>query len=398
MWPLDITKYRITARFNDRNPSLWGNDIHGAIDIAAPEGTPFVAVDDGLVIQSETLKDGANTIQVKHNDGSYTVYHHNKQNLVKVGDRVKRGQIIGLVGKTGKATGSHLHFATLPSPGWPNRIDPEIYMQKFNRTTTMSTNTVTVQAGWGLSHVANAAGLPPTEETFISIYNLNQRHRGSWDWRSLNTRMGAGDVLIVRKDSPISPVIPATDIAVQLKTEIESLKASASSELAKRDENIKNLESRLELAEKADAEKEKSLQDALNALKKEIDDAKVIIAPEAVKTSENGVKSVVLEDITFTPAQYRGMEYLWSEFTKWFSIQWRKISKNMRIFLTIVLMVIANVGNLYLAANTLPDLITPYMTISSAFLNSTIIRIFQWVTNTGDKYLVEELTYESERV
>lgn len=393
MWPLDITKYRITARFNDRNKLYWGDDIHGATDIGAPKNTPFVAIDDGVVVQSETLGNGAVTIQIRHADGYYSVYHHNTTNYVKKGDRVKKGQVIGTVGNTGKAWGYHLHFAILAPAGWPNRIDPEIYMQKFNRTVTMSNEYTIKNGGWRwnvINELVQAGLLPAPVESNYALFDRLNPSTPSGGWRP-------GDKVIY-KDSPISPVIPATDIAVQLKTEIENLKASASSELAKRDENIKNLESRLELAEKADAEKEKSLQDALNALKKEIDDAKVIIAPEAVKTSENGVKSVDLGNITFTPAQYRGMEYLWSEFTKWFSIQWRKLSKNMRIFLTIVLMVIANVGNLYLAANTLPDLITPYMTISSAFLNSTIIRIFQWVTSSGDKYLVEELTYESERV
>jgi hypothetical protein len=62
---------------------------------------------------------------------------------------------------------------------------------------------ITVQAGWGLSHVATAAGLdnPGSEATWKAIYNLNQGLRGSWDWNSLNARMGAGDVLRVRPDA-----------------------------------------------------------------------------------------------------------------------------------------------------------------------------------------------------
>lgn len=70
----------------------------------------------------------------------------------------------------------------------------------------------TVLKGWGLSNVAEASGLLINEQTYQEIYNLNQGFRGSWNWQSLNARMGAGDVLRVRPDpvivQDIKPVQP----------------------------------------------------------------------------------------------------------------------------------------------------------------------------------------------
>lgn len=72
-------------------------------------------------------------------------------------------------------------------------------------------NFVTVQAGWGLSNVAQAAGLPINESTYTDIYNLNPGHRGARDWRSLNARMGAGDVLRVRPEVVAQPQIDSVN-------------------------------------------------------------------------------------------------------------------------------------------------------------------------------------------
>lgn len=89
--------------------------IHGynAVDIAAPVGTPIYAAASGEVIVSR--QGGWNGgygsyIVIKHSNGTQTLYAHNNSNSVSVGDSVKQGDMIGTVGKTGKVTGSHLHF------------------------------------------------------------------------------------------------------------------------------------------------------------------------------------------------------------------------------------------------------------------------------------------------
>ncbi|MBI3326540.1 MAG: peptidoglycan DD-metalloendopeptidase family protein [Nitrospinae bacterium] len=85
--------------------------FHGGIDIPAPKGTPIVAAADGLVIFSGRGPNGyGNTVMLDHEGGLVTVYAHNHRNAVRVGERVLRGQIVALIGETGRAWGTHLHF------------------------------------------------------------------------------------------------------------------------------------------------------------------------------------------------------------------------------------------------------------------------------------------------
>lgn len=84
---------------------------HRGIDIALPEGTDVMAANDGVV----TLSGGnyfysGNMVVIDHGQNLFTLYAHLKSTSVKVGQRVKKGDVIGKVGKTGRATGPHLHF------------------------------------------------------------------------------------------------------------------------------------------------------------------------------------------------------------------------------------------------------------------------------------------------
>ncbi len=86
---------------------------HNAIDIAAPVGTSILASAGGEVIISRIggWNGGyGNYIVIKHKNGTQTLYSHNSQNYVSVGDSVEQGEVIGTVGKSGKVTGAHLHF------------------------------------------------------------------------------------------------------------------------------------------------------------------------------------------------------------------------------------------------------------------------------------------------
>lgn len=84
---------------------------HDGIDIAAREGTPVKAAENGeAVYVSSSLRGYGNIIILKHKDDFYTVYAHNEKNLVKTGESVKKGEVIANVGSTGNATGAHLHF------------------------------------------------------------------------------------------------------------------------------------------------------------------------------------------------------------------------------------------------------------------------------------------------
>jgi murein DD-endopeptidase MepM/ murein hydrolase activator NlpD len=84
---------------------------HNGVDIGAPEGAPVRAAADGLVVYSDNgLLGYGNCVMILHPGGLLTLYAHNQQTTVQAGWMVKRGERIGLVGKTGYAWGPHLHF------------------------------------------------------------------------------------------------------------------------------------------------------------------------------------------------------------------------------------------------------------------------------------------------
>lgn len=83
---------------------------HDGIDIKAPTGTPIRVADAGTVVYAGTMRGYGNLMLVRHKDNFFTAYAHNKKNGVRAGQKVKRGEVIGTVGRTGRATGAHLHF------------------------------------------------------------------------------------------------------------------------------------------------------------------------------------------------------------------------------------------------------------------------------------------------
>lgn len=102
-WPV---KGQLSSRFGSRN-----GRSHEGIDISAPYGTEIQAAADGIVSHSGWGPgEYGKTIIITHRDGFTTLYGHNSQNLVSEGATVKAGQAIGRVGKTGNATGYHVHF------------------------------------------------------------------------------------------------------------------------------------------------------------------------------------------------------------------------------------------------------------------------------------------------
>ena len=80
------------------------------MDIKAEIGTPILAAAPGVVISSGQERAYGRIIRIEHDSGFVTVYAHNLENLVEVGDRVTGGTIIATVGRSGRATAPHLHF------------------------------------------------------------------------------------------------------------------------------------------------------------------------------------------------------------------------------------------------------------------------------------------------
>jgi lipoprotein NlpD len=83
---------------------------HEGIDLAAPEGTPIVAASAGTVLFAGEQRGYGRLVLVRHARGLVTIYAHNAVNLVAAGQTVARGQTIARVGRSGRATGPHLHF------------------------------------------------------------------------------------------------------------------------------------------------------------------------------------------------------------------------------------------------------------------------------------------------
>jgi murein DD-endopeptidase MepM/ murein hydrolase activator NlpD len=103
MWPLDG---KITDVFKETDGKK-----HQGLDISSPLGTPIKASNAGKVIYSNNgIKGYGNLIILRHSEEYVTVYAHNQVNLLEEGTWVEKGQIIGKVGQTGRATGPHLHF------------------------------------------------------------------------------------------------------------------------------------------------------------------------------------------------------------------------------------------------------------------------------------------------
>jgi len=109
IWP--VTGW-ITSEFGIRqSPFSSGLEFHKGLDISTRFGKEVVAPADGLVVTSAFDSSDGNYIKIDHGHGLATGFAHLSRMAVKQGVRVKKGQIIGYVGDTGRSTGSHLHYA-----------------------------------------------------------------------------------------------------------------------------------------------------------------------------------------------------------------------------------------------------------------------------------------------
>ena len=123
MWPATQGS-RISSYFGPRtSPTAGASSNHKGIDIPCPTGSDVVASAAGTVVVSQYSSSAGYYIMIDHGNGVSTVYMHNSQLVVSVGQSVEQGQVIAKAGSTGYSTGSHCHFGVMINGSYVNPLD-----------------------------------------------------------------------------------------------------------------------------------------------------------------------------------------------------------------------------------------------------------------------------------
>ena len=118
----------MSSYFGRRTDPFTGKQaMHRGVDFAGKEGDTIIAVADGVVTWSAPRYGYGEMVEINHGNGYATRYAHNAENLVKVGDEVRKGQKVALMGDTGRATGPNLHFEVLHRG---SRVNPVNFIQQ----------------------------------------------------------------------------------------------------------------------------------------------------------------------------------------------------------------------------------------------------------------------------
>ncbi len=121
----------ISSYFGKRTDPFTGKAAnHTGIDFAGKSGAEIAAVADGVVTWSADRYGYGIMVEINHGSGYVTRYAHNSKNLVGVGDEVKKGQIVALMGETGRATGPNLHFEVLQNG---SRVNPVKFIREASK-------------------------------------------------------------------------------------------------------------------------------------------------------------------------------------------------------------------------------------------------------------------------
>ncbi|WP_372964924.1 M23 family metallopeptidase [Marinobacter sp.] len=126
-----ITWGWLSSKYGYRSDPFTGKRTwHGGVDLAGKDGSDIIAVASGVVTYADERYGYGNLVEIDHGDGLVTRYAHAKTIKVNVGDIVQKGQVVALMGSTGRSTGPHVHFEVIRN-GKPE--NPEKYIRRASR-------------------------------------------------------------------------------------------------------------------------------------------------------------------------------------------------------------------------------------------------------------------------
>ena len=119
---LPIKDGKITCPYK-KVGKMWSKGYHSGCDFAVPTGTEVLAVADGKVANANWGQAYGVQIVEALEDGTFFIYAHLSKSLVKPGDKISKGQVIGKSGNTGNSSGAHLHVELRNGPRWSTSKD-----------------------------------------------------------------------------------------------------------------------------------------------------------------------------------------------------------------------------------------------------------------------------------
>jgi len=125
-WLVPCSYRQFSSPFGEReSPGGVGSTNHQGVDLAGPEGTPIYATKSGVVTVNRSSRSAGNYITIRHDNTYSSIYMHLSRSVVKKGQTVKQGELIGYMGSTGIVTGTHLHFGIIKNGSY---VNPANYM------------------------------------------------------------------------------------------------------------------------------------------------------------------------------------------------------------------------------------------------------------------------------
>ena len=126
-----VKKGWMSSRFGHRSDPISGNRAwHNGVDFAGKNGADVISVAAGVVVYADTRNGYGKMVEINHGGGYSTRYGHHKDLKVKSGDIVRKGEVIGLMGSSGRSTGPHVHFEVFKNG---RVVDPSSYIHRASR-------------------------------------------------------------------------------------------------------------------------------------------------------------------------------------------------------------------------------------------------------------------------